>query len=116
MAACSTRRPSNASRGGTMHQKTILAVSCVALVAAGCMAMAPGEDQRRDQALAMMKASFKEHGQAKLDRLDQDEVQRVCSRYHAGTPIPQDVAQRLEKAELATIKYPEGALVGDWKA
>jgi sulfur-oxidizing protein SoxX len=63
-----------------------------------------------------MKASFQEQGQAKLDRLDQDEVQKVCSEYNGDRKIPKDVAERLEKAELAAIKYPtDGKYLGDWK-
>jgi sulfur-oxidizing protein SoxX len=62
-----------------------------------------------------MKASFKANGQAGLDRLDQDETQRVCSALANKAPS-KDVAERLEKTNLATIKYPaDGKLVGDWK-
>jgi len=65
----------------------------------------------------MMKTSFKENGQAKLDRLDQDEVQATCSKYETVDKLPKDVAERLEKSQLATIKYPaDGKLLGDWKA
>ena len=64
----------------------------------------------------MMKASFKDAGQAKLDRLDQDETQRVCSQY-AGREIPKDISARIEQQSLATIRYPsDGKLVGDWQA
>jgi len=86
-------------------------------VAAGCASMGESGEAQRAKALAMMKASFKEQGQAKLDRLDQDEVQRTCSQYHGDTPVPKDVAARLEKEQLATIKYPaDGKYLGDWKA
>ena len=62
-----------------------------------------------------MKASFKPRGQAGLDRLDQDETQRLCSAYAPKAP-PKDVAERIEAANLATIRYPaDGKLVGDWK-
>ena len=51
-----------------------------------------------------------------MDRLDQDELQKTCSRY-AGKAPPADVAERLEKAQLSTIKYPaDGKLLGDWRA
>ena len=62
-----------------------------------------------------MKASFKPRGQANLDRLDQDETQRVCSAY-AGHALPGDVAKRIEQDNLKTIGYPaDGKLLGDWK-
>ena len=77
--------------------------------------MAPSDAEIGAKATAVMKASFKEAGQAKLDRLDQDETQRVCSRY-AGKEIPKDVAAMIEQQNLATIRYPaDGKLVGDWK-
>jgi sulfur-oxidizing protein SoxX len=63
----------------------------------------------------MIKASFKARGQAGLDRLDQDDTQRLCSQAAGKTP-PKDVADRIEKQNLTTIKYPaDGKLIGDWK-
>ncbi len=63
-----------------------------------------------------MKSSFSERGQAKLDRLDQDEAQRLCS-IPPGAQLPKDAAERLEKANFAAIRYPsDGKLMGDWKA
>jgi sulfur-oxidizing protein SoxX len=68
------------------------------------------------KAAAVMKASFKARGQAGLDRLDQDETQRVCSEL-AGKAPSKDVAEKLEKANLATIKWPaDGKYLGDWKS
>jgi sulfur-oxidizing protein SoxX len=97
-------------------KKTITGLSIAALVAAGCAALQDSEEQTRAQALAMMKTSFKERGQAKLDRLEQDEAQRLCS-IHAEKAPPKDVAEKIEKANLATIKYPaDGKYLGDWKA
>ena len=85
-----------------------------ALTLAGCALMA-GDEQVGRKAVEMMKGSFKPHGQAGLDRLDQDDTQRLCSAYAGKTP-PKDIAERIEKANLATIKYPaDGKLLGDWK-
>ena len=62
-----------------------------------------------------MKASFKERGIAKLDRLDQDQTQALCSQYGTKAP-PKDVAEKIEKTNLATIKPPaDGKYLGDWK-
>ena len=98
-----------------MMLRQFLAYGIVGAVMAGC-AMAPSDAETRAKAAAMLKASFKEAGQAKLDRLDQDETQRVCSQYSA-REIPRDVAARIEQQNLATIKYPaDGKLVGDWRA
>ena len=100
-----------------MKNTRILATTIAVAVVAGCAGMTGNDDAAtRAKALAMLKSSFKEHGQAKLDRLDQDEVQKTCSQYHAGTPVPKDVAEKLEKAQLASIKYPaDGKYLGDWK-
>lgn len=94
-------------------KKKVLAFAALAAAAAGCAMM-----QKPDysaEALVVMKSSFRELGQAKLDRLDQDEVQSVCSQYSADQPPPKEVAAKLEAAQLATITYPQGSLMGDWK-
>lgn len=95
---------------------TRYAIAAAALAAiAGCATMV-AEPDRSAQALAMMKHSFKEHGQAKLDRLDQDEAQRLCTQYHGAAALPKEVAQRIEQGQLASIKYPaDGKYLGDWK-
>jgi L-cysteine S-thiosulfotransferase len=96
----------------------IAILSLAALAVAGCAGTTDsGSAEARAKAVAMMKASFKEQGQAKLDRIDQDEAQRLCSLYHAGNPLPKDVGEKIEKAQLATIKYPaDGKYMGDWKS
>ena len=85
-----------------------------ALLLAGC-ATSLSEDDAQKQAVSMMKSSFKAQGQASLDRLNQDDVQATCSKYPPGAVIPKEVADRIEKAQLASIKYP-AKLMGDWKA
>lgn len=80
----------------------------------GC-ATAPSDAEISARATAMLKSSFKERGQAKLDRLDQDETQKLCSMYSTQAP-PKDVAERIEKINLAAIKWPaDGKYLGDWK-
>src|ERR1700694_5374470 len=99
-----------------MKRKTIVALGVAGVLAAGCAAMAARSEDYGAKALAMMKPSFKESGQAKLDRLDQDDMQRLCSQY-AGQPMPKDVAEKLEKSQQALIRYPaDGKLLGDWKS
>lgn len=91
----------------------LLSIAMVAVVV-GC-AMIPSDAEVSAKAATVMKASFKEAGQAKLDRLDQDDTQRLCSLY-AGKALPKDVAAKIEAENLASIKYPaDGKLVGDWK-
>jgi len=87
----------------------------LALVPLGC-AIAPANDEIAAQTTAMLQASFKATGQAGLDRLNQDETQRVCSELAPGKTPAKDVAEKIEKLNLATIRYPaDGKLLGDWK-
>jgi len=63
---------------------------------------------------ATIKASFTAKGQAGLDRLDQDEIQKICS---SPTPPAPDVAARLAAEQAKTVKYPaDGRWLGDWKS
>jgi sulfur-oxidizing protein SoxX len=90
---------------------------CVAAIAAavvGC-ATAQTDVEVTRQAAAVLKGSFKANGQAGLDRLDQDETQRLCTQY-ANKPLPKDVAEMIEKLNTASIKWPaDGKWTGDWK-
>ena len=98
-----------------MHKRTILVLAVTAAVGVGCASMTMSDEQISAKALAALKASFKENGQAKLDRIEQDDSQRLCSQY-AEKPMPKDVAERLEREQLALIKYPaDGKYLGDWK-
>jgi sulfur-oxidizing protein SoxX len=103
----------------TMANRILIALALGGLAAAGCAAFVADADDAATnaKALALMKASFRESGQAKLDRLEQDEVQRLCSEYVGERKMPKAVAERIEKAQKATVKYPaDGKLLGDWKA
>ena len=66
-----------------------------------------------DEVTAVFKRDFRERGQAKMSRVELDEVQRVCN-LHADNP-PADVAKSLEEAQLKAIRFPSGSLLGDWK-
>ena len=88
-------------------------LSAVTLIV-GC-ASAPSSEEITAKATAMLKTSFRASGQAGLDRLNQDETQQICSAL-AGKAPAKDVAEKIEKLNLATIKYPaDGKLLGDWK-
>ena len=87
------------------------ALLVVAAVTAGC-AMAPKVDYDK-VALEMIKGSFRPQGQAGIERLQQDEAQRICSGPTA--PSAADL-KRIETAELATVKPPaSGRYLGDWR-
>jgi len=81
-----------------------------AAIAVGC-ATAPAVDYDK-VALDMIKGSFRPQGQAGIERLQQDEAQRICS---GPAPSPADL-KRIETTELATVKPPpSGRYLGDWR-
>ncbi|VWX36174.1 Sulfur oxidation c-type cytochrome SoxX [Limnobacter sp. 130] len=66
----------------------------------------------------LMLASFKDKGQAKLDRIKQTELQQACSLAEtAPGGLPDTQRTALQNAALASVKYPgDGKYLGDWKA
>jgi sulfur-oxidizing protein SoxX len=98
-------------------RKHILVWGCAAAIATavvGCATAQSDVDVSREAA-AVLKGSFKANGQAGLDRLQQDETQRLCTLY-ANKPLPKDVAEMIEKLNTASIKWPaDGKWLGDWK-
>ena len=72
-------------------------------------------DDSAANAAAMLKHSFVDRGQAKLDRLDQDETQRLCTESTSKAP-PKELAAKIEQLNLASVKWPgDGKWMGDWK-
>ncbi|HKW79833.1 MAG TPA: sulfur oxidation c-type cytochrome SoxX [Casimicrobiaceae bacterium] len=97
-----------------MKAGPVLPAALVAAILFGCVS-APSDDRIASEADAMLKSSFKAKGQAGLDRLDQDYTQKACSELQGRAPS-KEIAERIEKENLATIRYPaDGKLLGDWK-
>ena len=96
------------------HSRTVIATSLVfgTSLLASCSSVPSAADT-----LAAIKSSFSERGIAKLDRLDQTDIHKVCSDPHATRQlVPQSTRVRLEKALYDKIPYPaDGKYVGDWK-
>lgn len=86
-------------------------------LAAGCAAMKGGGEAQADKAaVALMKKDFKSRGQATVDRLEQDDVQRLCTRSALAGKLPEAEAKRIQEEQLALIRYPaDGSFLGDWK-
>jgi len=94
-------------------RNALFAAAAAALLVSGC---ATNPRISGEQAHDALKASFSERGQAKLDRLEQDEVQKTCS-YGPGAAPSKELLDALQKAQLEAIKYPaDGQLLGDWRA
>ncbi|HET9644042.1 MAG TPA: sulfur oxidation c-type cytochrome SoxX [Burkholderiaceae bacterium] len=85
----------------------------IALHAAGVAQAQTPAAQLDEQTHAMMRASFREQGIAKVDRLNQDDAQKACS---AATPPLAAVAKKIEAQQLAAVKWPaDGRYLGDWR-
>src|SRR5512135_285138 len=104
MAASTTHRRSSAEGRKSVKNRKLraagIAASAIALAVAGCAAMQGSEgggDRAEQEAIALMKKDFKPHGQATLDRLDQDELQKTCTRYaEEGGKVPEAEAKTME--------------------
>ena len=94
----------------TRYALTAAAVGA-ALLVAGC-ATGPSKAELDQQAQALIKASFRDQGIAKVDRLNQDLGQAACS---TDAEIPDDVAERIRNEALATMRWPTGGqYFGNW--
>jgi L-cysteine S-thiosulfotransferase len=61
----------------------------------------------------VMQRDFRPRGQATMDRVSQDVVQRVCTE--TSDRPPAELAKRLEADQMNTIAFPQGNLIGNWK-
>ena len=61
----------------------------------------------------ILQRDFHARGQATMDRVVQDGLQRLCTE--SGDTPPAGVTKALEADQLKTIVYPMGSLMGDWR-
>jgi sulfur-oxidizing protein SoxX len=96
-----------------MKRKYVMAVASAAVVVGCATYVAP----TREESMQVVKSSFRERGIAKMDRLDQSDLQIACSEAAlTGKEVSKDVRARLEKQALATVKLPpDGVYLGDFK-
>lgn len=97
--------------------KTISYLALILVLAVtGCTGVPSGADLDK-LAVDIAKASFRDQGQAKVDRLNQDDANRECSAADvAGKPIDGNVAKAIEADNLKTIQWPsDGRFLGDWR-
>jgi sulfur-oxidizing protein SoxX len=94
------------------HLESFAVVMASMLALAGCASM-PSSAELDREAQAVMKASFRDQGIAKVDRLNQDLGQAACS---AAQAPDEAVAKRIETESLATVRWPAGGrYLGDWR-
>jgi L-cysteine S-thiosulfotransferase len=108
MAALNTESSRN------MQRKILIATATIAIsgLVAGC-ATTPSPDDLDRQALAMIKAGFRDQGIAKADRLAQDLGQSACS---SPNPPSEAVADKIQAEAQASVKWPTGGrYIGDWR-
>lgn len=94
---------------------TVIRSRWLLLAALGTATPALCADRAAPDAAAAMQRSFEAKKQAGMDRLSQDEVQALCTRYTTAT-LPAADAARIQQASLASVKPPaDGQYLGDYK-
>jgi sulfur-oxidizing protein SoxX len=82
--------------------------------------LAPAQAAKMDSSLdakttAIIKRDFRDKGIAKADRVNQDKLQAMCSKYV--DKLPEKLKVKLEAEQAKSIKWPaDGKYMGDWKA
>jgi len=101
-----------------MNKKGVVGVVMsliLAFLAAPAQAAGKSDAQLDAEAVAVIKRDFRDKGIAKVERLNQDEVQAQCTKY-LDKP-PRKVRDRLQAEQQKAIKWPaDGKYMGDWKA
>jgi sulfur-oxidizing protein SoxX len=95
----------------------VLSGIAVALLVVGC-ASGPSVAELNELTRQIVKASFRDEGIAKADRLlNTDETNRACSEADAtGKPLDEKTAKALEEINFKAIQWPsDGQFIGDWK-
>jgi sulfur-oxidizing protein SoxX len=95
----------------------VLSGIALALLVVGC-ASGPSVAELNELTRQIVKASFRDQGIAKADRvLNTDETNRACREADAtGKPLDEKTAKALEEMNFKTIQWPsDGKFMGDWK-
>ena len=101
-----------------MKKQHAFALSALAaLLAAGC-ATGPSTADLDQMAAAVVKSSFSDKGIVKVSSIAPEDINEACTAADvAGKPIDPVLAEKLQTAQLKTIKWPaDGNYLGDWKA
>lgn len=100
-----------------MKAKWIIEVAGILAIVTLTLPVLAGTDDAALEAktTAIIKRDFQDKGIAKVDRVNQDELQAMCSKYVDKLPDP--IKTKLEAAQAKSIKWPaDGKYMGDWKA
>jgi L-cysteine S-thiosulfotransferase len=100
------------------NRKASIGLAALAAVTmlASCSSM-PSGPELDAMAERVMKSSFRDQGPVKVDRLTQDDANRLCSQADvAGKQLDEKTAKAIEEANLKTVKWPsDGKFLGDWR-
>jgi len=100
-----------------MTKKHLIALTALgAAVLAGCSSMPSSADLDKIAA-DYAKAGFRDKGPVKVAVLEPDEINTLCTAAEvAGKPIDPVLAEKIQAAQLKTIKWPaDGNYMGDWQ-
>jgi len=88
----------------------------IVLAGACAAALARAQDSAPDPLFEqMLRRDFRAKGIASLDRLDQDEVQKLCTEARDRLAVAEQA--RVLREQLAKIVWPaDGRFLGDWRA
>lgn len=111
-----TRTRTLRSAGAVLGAAGLLA-GCTTASSLWSSMTAPSAAELDARAEQMMKASFRDQGIAKVDRLQQDRANDACSDAQvAGRDLPEKLAKEIEAENLKTIRPPsDGRYLGDFK-
>jgi sulfur-oxidizing protein SoxX len=88
------------------------ALAGVALVVSGCALLPPSSAELDAQARAVVLASFRDQGIAKVERLRQDLMNQGCS---TGEEPSDALAERIRTEAMASVRWPTGGqYFGNW--
>ena len=82
----------------------------LSLLALSSLALAEPTSQEVE---AVLKRDLHARGQATMDRVPQDGLQRLCTQ--SGNRPPAGLAKTMEADQMKAIVFPEGSLIGDWQ-
>ncbi len=99
----------------TKHAVGVAVILALAFLTLPAQAGGKTAAQLDAEAVNIVKRDFRDKGIAKVERLNQDEVQAACTKYLDNPP--DDVKVRLQAEQQRAIKLPvDGKYMGDWKA
>ena len=100
-------------------KKTTVSLKIFCVISLACVASSGASlAQQADAALQKtLSASFRAEGQAGMDRLVQDEANRLCSQADAsGKTVSDEDAERIRQSSFKAIAWPtDGQFFGDFK-